>query len=77
MSLPGALYDQSEKASPPYQSVVNKVSSTRVTQFLVLVDLARGKVVNITPGPDSKELKSTPPAGFKRTVPVPEEVPAP
>jgi hypothetical protein len=77
VKLPGALYDQTERVSPPYQSIVNTVSSSRVTEFLVLVDLARGKVVNISPGPGSQGVESTPPPGFERTVPVPREVPTP
>lgn len=77
VKLPGALYDQTERANPPYQSIVNTVSSSRVTEFMVLVDLARGKVVNISPGPGSRDVESTPPPGFQRTVPAPKEVPAP
>jgi hypothetical protein len=77
VKLPGALYDQSERANPPYQSIVNTVSSSRVTEFMVLVDLGRGKVVNISPGPGSRAVESTPPPGFQRTVPAPKEVPAP
>jgi hypothetical protein len=77
VKLPGALYDQTERASPPYQSIVNTVSSSRVTEFMVLVDLGRGKVVNISPGPGSRDVKSTPPPGFQRTVPAPREVPTP
>jgi hypothetical protein len=77
VKLPGALYDQSERANPPYQSIVNTVSSSRVTEFMVLVDLNRGKVVNISPGPGSRDVESAPPPGFQRTVPVPREVPAP
>jgi hypothetical protein len=77
VKLPGALYDQTERANPPYQSVVNTVRSSRVTEFMVLVDLARGEVVNITPGPGSRDVESTPPPGFRRTVPVPREEPTP
>ncbi len=71
--LPGALYDQTERTKSPYQSVVNTVSGSQVEELLVLVDLDRGQVVNITPGPGAKNLQSVPPAGFRRTVPVPRE----
>jgi hypothetical protein len=71
--LPGALYDQTERTKPPYQAVVNTVSGKEATQFLVLVDLERGKVVNITPGPATRALETSPPPGFQRTVPVPRE----
>jgi hypothetical protein len=71
--LPGALYDQTERTNPPYQAVVNTVSAKQATQFMVLVDLERGKVVNITPGPDTQALETTPPPGFQRTVPAPRE----
>jgi hypothetical protein len=73
VSLPGALYDQTEKADPPYQDVVNEVSGRQVTQLLVLVDLERGRVVNITPGPETRGLESERPPGFRRTVPVPRD----
>ena len=71
--LPGALYDQTEQARPPYQSVVNRVSGRNVTQLLVLVDLERGRVVNVSPGPGVQDLESSPPPGFRRTVPAPRE----
>ena len=73
VALPGALYDQTERTASPYQRVVNTVSAKHVTQLMVLVDLLRGQVVNITPGPESQGLKSVPPAGFRRTVPMPRE----
>lgn len=72
-ALPGALYDQSERTRTPYQRVVNEVSAKHVTQLLVLVDLERGRVVNITPGPGAQGVVSTPPPGFRRTVPLPVE----
>ncbi len=71
--LPGALYDQTERGSTPYQSVVNTVSARAVTQLFVLVDLERGRVVNISPGPESEDLRSVPPPGFQRTIPAPQE----
>jgi len=73
VALPGALYDQTERNRTPYQSVVNTVSAKQVTQLMVLVDLNRGQVVNITPGPDAQDLQSVPPPGFRRTVPAPRE----
>jgi hypothetical protein len=72
-ALPSVLYDQTEQRDPPYQSVVNTVSSSKVTQLLVLVDLARGKVVNVSPGLDSENVESAAPAGFQRTVPAPQD----
>ena len=73
VSLPGALYDQTEVSNPPYQPVVNTVSATNVNQLLVLVDLTKGQVVSIVPGPDAEGVESTPPTGFQRRVPVPTE----
>ena len=71
--LPGVLYDQTERDRTPYQSVVNTVSAGKVTQLFVLVDAERGRVVNISPGPDTEDLQSVPPPGFQRTVPAPQE----
>jgi hypothetical protein len=72
-ALPSALYDRTERTDPPYQAVTNHVSAARVSQFLVLVDLEKGEVVSIVPGPDSQDVQMTPLPGFKRTVPAPAE----
>lgn len=71
--LPGALYDQTERTDPPYQRVTNTVSADQVTQMMVLVDLERGAVVNVTPGPDARGVEIEAPPGFERSVPVPRE----
>jgi hypothetical protein len=72
-ALPGALYDVTERRSPPYQEVVNRVDARNVRTLMVLVDLEQGRVVNISPGPDAEILSSTPPPGFQRTVPMPRD----
>ena len=72
-ALPTALYDQTERTNPPYQAVTNRVTAAQVNQFLVLVDLDKGEVVSIVPGADSGDVQTTPPPGFKRSVPAPTE----
>jgi hypothetical protein len=72
-ALPTALYDRTQQTDPPYQAVTNKVTASAVSQFLVLVDLEKGQVVSIVPGPGAQGVESTPPAGFKPTVPAPAE----
>jgi hypothetical protein len=67
--LPSAIYDVTEKTSPPYQEVTNRVTARGVSELMVLVDLKRGKVVSVTPGLGSTIVNSTPPTGFQRTVP--------
>jgi hypothetical protein len=67
--LPSAIYDVTERTSPPYQEVTNRVTAREVSELMVLVDLRRGKVVSVTPGPGSTIVSSAPPPGFERTVP--------
>ena len=68
-AMPGAIYDVTEKRSPPYQQVNHRVDATGVTNLMVLVDLRAGKVVNISPGLGSDVLRIEPPPGFRREVP--------
>jgi hypothetical protein len=68
-AMPGAIYDVTEKRSPPYQQVTQRVDAVGVTNLMVLVDLRAGKVVNISPGLGSDVLSIEPPPGFKREVP--------
>lgn len=67
--MPGALYDVTERRSPPYQEVDLQVDATGVTSLMVLVDLKRGKVVNVSPGLGSVVTRASTPAGFRREVP--------
>jgi hypothetical protein len=67
--LPGVLYDVTERTSPPYQEVRSRIDARDVTQLLVLFDLRRGRIVNISPGPGATVVAATAPAGFQRTVP--------
>lgn len=69
-TMPGALYDVTETRRPrPYQEVELRVNAKRVTNMMVLVDLALAKVVNMSPGLGSGLVQMTPPAGFQREVP--------
>ena len=67
--MPGALYDVTEQRSPPYQEVDLRVDATNVTSLMVLVDLKRGKIVNVSPGLGSVVTGSRTPPGFRREVP--------
>jgi hypothetical protein len=67
--MPGALYDVTERRSPPYQEVDLQVDASGVTSLMVLVDLKRGKVVNVSPGLGSVVTRADTPAGFRREVP--------
>jgi hypothetical protein len=71
--LPGALYDETERRSPPYQPVVNRVDARGVTELMVLVDLQENRVVNISPGSGAEIVRSEAPPGFRRTVPQPSD----
>jgi hypothetical protein len=68
-AMPGAIYDVTEKRSPPYQQVSNRVDASGVTNLMVLVDLRAGTVVNISPGLGSDVVSMRPPPGFRREVP--------
>jgi len=68
-TMPGAIYDVTERRSPPYQQVNNRVDATGVSNLMVLVDLRTGKVANISPGLGAEVLRMTPPPGFRREVP--------
>lgn len=68
-TMPGAIYDVTERRSPPYQQVNNRVDATGVTNLMVLVDLRTGEVVNISPGIGADVVRMTPPPGFRREVP--------
>lgn len=50
-------YDQTELATPPYQQGTRHYLAKGVHRLYVLVDLQRGQVVEVMPGPES----STPP----------------
>lgn len=67
--MPGALYDVTERRSPPYQEVDLRVDATNVTSLLVLVDLRRGRIVNVSPGLGSVVTRTRTPPGFRREVP--------
>lgn len=67
--MPGAIYDVTESRSPPYQNVDLRVDADGVTSLMVLVDLRRGKLVNISPGLGSGVVSMAPPPGFEREVP--------
>jgi hypothetical protein len=49
--LPRIVYDRTERSSPPYQERLEPYTKTGITEFMVLVDIGRNKVVNITPLP--------------------------
>lgn len=67
--MPGAIYDVTEQRSPPYQEVDLRVDATGVTSLMVLIDLKRGKVVNVSPGLGSVVTRASAPPGFRREVP--------
>jgi hypothetical protein len=68
-TIPGAIYDVTERRSPPYQEVDLRVDASSVGNLMILVDLRRGRVVHISPGLGSQVERSTPPPGFRREVP--------
>jgi hypothetical protein len=72
VKLPDTIYDQTEQHDPPYQEVTNTVSAQQVNELLVSVDLNTGRVVDISPGPDSLATTATPPPDFHADVPLVE-----
>jgi hypothetical protein len=55
--LPRARYDRTEQLSPPYRERIEPARKTGITELMILVDLGRSKVVDIT------LLPPPPPAG--------------
>lgn len=51
---PYAEYDQAETSWPPYKQNQRHMAAQNVQQLAVLVDLQKGRVAQITPGPEAK-----------------------
>lgn len=49
--LPRARYDRTEQSSPPYRERLELTLKTGIKELMILVDLNRNKVVDITPLP--------------------------
>jgi hypothetical protein len=63
---PEARYDRLERTSRPYTVAVTRYVAENVRGLMILVDLARGKVVSILPEVDARIV---PPRGFEPTPP--------
>jgi hypothetical protein len=59
-------YDQAESTSVPYAQKSTRFTAANVTELMVSVDLRRGKVVSIAPGPNATV---TVPAGYRPDIP--------
>lgn len=67
---PGIRYGETEGSTKPYEEAIIK-ATVRVAKLEVLVDLVRGRVVNINPGGDGEVIDFTPPDGIAPPSPLP------
>ncbi|MGH3033224.1 MAG: hypothetical protein ACRDON_01540 [Gaiellaceae bacterium] len=63
---PDKAYDEAERKSVPYAEKSTRFTAANVTELMVSVDLGRGKVVSIAPGPNA--IVTVPP-GYEPDVP--------
>jgi hypothetical protein len=59
-------YDEAERRTVPYAEKSARFTAANVTELMVSVDLRRGKVVSIAPGPNATV---TVPAGYRPDIP--------